>query len=152
MLFRSLDRKLRVVNENAASEAEWMEWAIKAFQATYGYEFQGDNLLIARVNFLMTFEEYIESRWKRKPTSKEYEKIANIIAWNIWQMDGLTGTIPYCKAAEETLQMTMFDLLGEGLDSSEEEETQPLCRIYDWKGKNASVEFVSLSRDRKSVV
>lgn len=143
-----LDRKLRVVNENAASEAEWMEWAIKAFQATYGYEFQGDNLLIARVNFLMTFEEYIESRWKRKPTSKEYEKIANIIAWNIWQMDGLTGTIPYCKAAEETLQMTMFDLLGEGLDSSEEEETQPLCRIYDWKGKNASVEFVSLKEKR----
>ena len=52
-----LDRKLRVVGENTQTEAEWLEWAARAFWATYGYEFQGDNVLIARVNLLMTFEE-----------------------------------------------------------------------------------------------
>ena len=35
----------------------------------------GDNVLIARVNLLMTFEEYLQERWKRKPTRAEYEKI-----------------------------------------------------------------------------
>lgn len=104
-----LDRKLRVVNENAAEESEWLTWATRAFQAVYGYEFQGDSLLIARVNLLITFEEYLWNRWRRKPTAKEYQTIANIISWNIWQMDGLTGAIPYCKAQEEYRQMSLFD-------------------------------------------
>lgn len=45
-----LDRKLRVVNENAVTEADWMKWCLRAFQSVYGYEYQGDSLLIARVN------------------------------------------------------------------------------------------------------
>lgn len=144
-----LDRKLRAVNENATTEAEWIEWAIRAFQATYGYEFQGDNVLIARVNLLMTFEEYLYDRWKRKPTEKEYQTITNIICWNIWQMDGLTGTIPYCKAEEDEPQMT-FVLPGEepAADSAVE-NTQPKCRIFDWRREN-SIEFKILTEgDRK---
>lgn len=43
-----LDRKLRVVSENAATYEKWLKWAYRALQATYGYEFQGDNLIIAR--------------------------------------------------------------------------------------------------------
>ena len=97
-----LDRKLRVVNENATDEAEWLKWVIRAYQSTYGYEFQGDNLLIARVNLLMTFEEYLQTRWNRTPTVREYHTITNIIAWNLWQMDGLSGTLPYCKAQKES--------------------------------------------------
>ena len=63
-----LNRKLRAVNENTQAEEDWLKWAFRAFHATYGYEFQGDNLLIARVNLLMTFEEYLWERWRRKPT------------------------------------------------------------------------------------
>ena len=62
-----LDRKLRVVSENAADLAEWKTWALRAVQATYGYELQGDNLLIARVNVLCSVEEHMMHRWKRKP-------------------------------------------------------------------------------------
>ena len=69
-----LDRKLRAVNENTRTEEEWLKWAFRAFGATYGYEFQGDNLLISRVNLLMTFEEYLWERWRRKPTRREHEK------------------------------------------------------------------------------
>ena len=39
-----LDRKLRVVNENTETEEDWKNWALRAFQSVYGYEFQGDNL------------------------------------------------------------------------------------------------------------
>ncbi len=130
-----LDRKLRVVSENAADEDEWMIWAIRAFQATYGYEFQGDNLLIARVNLLMTFEDYLMARWKRRPTGKEYQVIANIIAWNLWQMDGLTGAIPYDKAQKKYREMSLF-VPSESEDECEGDR-QPPCRIYDWRGKRS---------------
>lgn len=131
-----LDRKLRVVNENAAEESEWLTWATRAFQAVYGYEFQGDSLLIARVNLLITFEEYLWNRWRRKPTAKEYQTIANIISWNIWQMDGLTGAIPYCKAQEEYRQMSLFDWF-ESEDYQEAAAQQVPCRIFDWRGKRS---------------
>ena len=136
-----LDRKLRVVGENTQTEADWLEWAFRAFWATYGYEFQGDNVLIARVNLLMTFEEYLQDRWKRKPTKAEYEKIANIIVWNIWQMDGLTGTIPYGTPEEAFQQIDWFGLLDIG--SNEERNKQPPCQIRNWTG-GGSVEFLSL--------
>ena len=137
-----LDRKLRVVNENAATEDEWLKWTLRAFQSTYGYEFQGDNVLISRVNLLTTFEEYLTARWKRKPTKKEYAEITNIIAWNLWQMDGLTSALPYCKAEDEYRQMSIFDWLGmnENVDAA---NTQPRCRIMNWLG-GRSVEFINL--------
>ena len=136
-----LDRKLRVVGENTQTEAEWLEWAARAFWATYGYEFQGDNVLIARVNLLMTFEEYLQERWKRKPTRAEYEKIANIITWNIWQMDGLTGTVPYGTPEEQFQQMDLFGMLEESGD--EDKKKQPHCLVHNWTG-GGSVEFLSL--------
>lgn len=130
-----LDRKLRAVNENAADEAAWRKWALRAFQSTYGYEFQGDNVLIARVNLLMTFEEYLYARWKRKPTAEEYRTIANVIAWNIWQMDGLTGAVPYCR--DDAWRETNLFEPDEPEPLLEETPLQPRCRIYDWRRQNS---------------
>ena len=140
-----LDRKLRIVNENTETEESWLKWTERAFQATYGYEFQGDNLLIARVNLFMTFEEYMQERWQRKPTIQEYKKIAKVIVWNIWQMDGLTGTIPYSTIEEKYHQMNLMEVLGLEAEHKEENK-QPPCRIFDWRGKGCSIEFLSLQR------
>lgn len=41
-----LDRKLRIVGENVSSEKEWIKWSLRAFQSVYGFEYQGDNLLL----------------------------------------------------------------------------------------------------------
>ena len=138
-----LDRKLRVVNENAADEQEWLKWAIRALQATYGYEFQGDSLLIARLNMLMTFEEYLYIKWRRKPTEEEYQKVANIAAWNIWQMDGLTGRIPFCNAQQKFMEANLFDF-EETQGDLQVQNVQPPCRIYDWR-RGSSVEFLQLN-------
>lgn len=142
-----LDRKLRVVTENALSESEWLKWAYRALEATYGYEFQGDNVLIARVNLLMTFEEHLRARWNRKPTASEYSQAANIIAWNVWQMDGLAGTIPYCKA-EESKQLSMFEWLELEERIREAADTQPHCQIYNWRAREP-LEYLSLQQGRK---
>lgn len=141
-----LDRKLRVVTENALSESEWLKWAYRAMEATYGYEFQGDNVLIARVNLLMTFEEHLRSRWDRKPMASEYFQAANIIAWNIWQMDGLAGTIPYCKA-EESKQLSMFEWLDLEERIREAADAQPHCQIYNWRAREP-LEYLSLQQGR----
>lgn len=144
-----LDRKLRVVNENAYDEAEWLKWAIRAFQSTYGYEFQGDNVLIARVNLLMTFEEYLYARWKRKPSVVEYREIVKIIAWNIWQMDGLSGTIPYCKAEEVFHQINIFEWI-ESEKYQKKVNQQPHCRIYDWR-RGSSLEYTNVNKGGRNM-
>ena len=141
-----LDRKLRVVTENAEGESEWLKWAYRALEATYGYEFQGDNLLIARANVLMTFAEHLQARFERKPTERELSHAANIIVWNVWQMDGLSGTIPYCKA-EEGVQISLFELLDPEENARAAAETQPHCMIYNWRSKQP-VEYLSLKKGR----
>lgn len=141
-----LDRKLRVVTENAEGESEWLKWAYRALESTYGYEFQGDNLLIARVNVLMTFAEHLQAHFERKPTEQELSHAANIIVWNVWQMDGLSGTIPYCKA-EEGVQISLFELLDPKENARAAAETQPHCMIYNWRSKQPE-EYLSLKKGR----
>lgn len=135
-----LDRKLRVVNENTWTKDEWIKWATRAIESTYGFEYQGDNLLIARVNILMTFVEYFEDRWKEEVDKKTLRHLANIISWNIWQMDGLTDMVPFGAAKEDIRQMNFFDLLSGGLEEEDGEETT-YCRIKDWRG-NKSYLFI----------
>ena len=139
-----LDRKLRIVGENTEDINSWLEWTVKAYQATYGYEYQGDNLLIARINLLMTFVEYMRDRWDEDPTDEELKKIANIISWNIWQMDGLTGTVPLGSPIAQ-FELQTLDFFGED-EKVEEEKSEP-CKIFDWKA-NKSVTYNSIKGER----
>lgn len=133
-----LDRKLRIVNENATDEDEWFKWAFRAFQSVYGYEYQGDNLLIARMNLLYTLADYIEAKWHRQATQKELEKFLNVICWNFWQMDGLKDTVPLVSPSEVYHQMSLFG------EEEPEELHKDDCKIYDWRGQKSL-----LFRDRK---
>lgn len=139
-----LDRKLRVVNENTDTYGEWLKLAIRAFEATYGYEYQGDNLLIARINLLLTFIDYYKDRWEKKPDEKLLRHITNKIVWNIWQMDGLKDVVPLGKPYEEYKQLSLFDTDDIAGKRSEWEENKSVpCRIYDWR-KGRSIIFMKL--------
>lgn len=89
-----LDRKLRVISENVDDEQEWIEWVFKAYQNIYGYEYQGDNLFLARKNLLLSFVDYTKDKFGHEPSKDDLETIAEIISWNIWQMDGLKYCVP----------------------------------------------------------
>ena len=128
-----LDRKLRVVNENTDNESDWFKWVLRAYQSVYGYEFQGDNLLIARINLLVTFVDYMQDRWGRVPTDTELRKIANVIVWNLWQMDGMTGTVPFGKPKEQYHQYSLFDFVVADKANDVERQPDKECRIYDWR-------------------
>jgi len=89
-----LDMKLRVVSKYAKDEEEWLYWAEQAFKASYGYEWQGDNVLLARENLLYTLIDYYQDKFKTTPSIEVQEEFAIIISWNIFQMDGLRYVIP----------------------------------------------------------
>lgn len=144
-----LDRKLRVVSENTQTEDEWLKWAVKSVQNTYGYDWQGDNVLLARENLLFTFIDYYKAKFGKEPTIDILKKIADILSWNIWQMDGLKFVIPEsCKEVEER-QLTLFDTVTEKLacpgcaKNDPYAHTGTYCIIKDWKA-NQKVTFVSL--------
>lgn len=124
-----LDRKLRVVSETVKEEKEWLYWAKRAVQATYGYEYQGDNLLLARTNLLLTFAEHLQARWQRSSTTQELKATANIIAWNLWQMDGLKRSIPGGKLHPDTEQLNLFSMFGD----AEESVPSVSCKVKNWR-------------------
>ena len=133
-----LDRKLRVVKENVHTPEEWYTWARHAVESVYGYEFQGDNLLIARVNVLMTWAEHSRLFLGAEPRADELRRVANVISWNFWQMDGLTGTVPFSwieAGVKETEQLSMFSLLPDLAPAPQKQMVPMPCRIYDWRRK-----------------
>lgn len=105
-----LDRKLKRVNEEASDE-EWTRWALLALAHVYGYEWQGDNLLLAREALLATFVDYHEQRFSCRPAKDIIRKAAEIIAWNVWQMDGLKAVVPASCHDEKTVEAGLFETI-----------------------------------------
>ncbi|QWT18136.1 Eco57I restriction-modification methylase domain-containing protein [Collinsella sp. zg1085] len=161
-----LDRKLRVVSEKTKTRKEWIRWAFAALKATYGYEYQGDNLLIARINVFETFCEHVRARWGAGLGDEEIDMAAWIVSWNFFQMNGLTCAVPsnkldavvhsslseYEEPYLEPIQLSLFDDVeaeqlfdGASIDTPAPEPTGavPLCVIYDWKN-NEPFEFMSM--------
>ena len=103
-----LDRKLRVVSENVDSESDWVFWARWAVQSTYGYDWQGDNVLLARENLMCTFADHYYEKFGTPVTRDHLIKIAKVLAWNIWQMDGIKFVIPNSCYPEEDEQLDLF--------------------------------------------
>lgn len=144
-----LDRKLRIVSENVDIESEWIEWAKKAFKSVYGFDWQGDNVLLARENLLRTFIDYYAQKFDNFPIVEYLLGIAEIISWNIWQMDGLKYVIPNsCQFVDETI----YTLFGEehrkveceGCKTNNPNKHNGIyCYIMDWS-TNKRKKFVSL--------
>ena len=111
-----LDRKLRVVSENTETTGEFLDWCQEAYKNTYGYEWQGDNLLLAREALLFTFLDYYRAKFGEEPLLKSIQYIAYIISWNVWQMDGLK----FCPPGEEPCEDDIFN-------------PSNLCLIRDWR-------------------
>ncbi len=127
-----LDRKLRVTAENADYD-EYRKWSLRALQSSYGYEYQGDNLLIARINVFMTWYEHYLNKLAIEPSIKEAKEAAKIVSWNFWQMDGLTGAVP-TKPLYESDQISIFELMGD-MPIITKEET--FSKIYDWRANQS---------------
>lgn len=100
-----LDRKLNAITEEHFKNPKiwdyslWLNYAINAYMSTYGYEWQGDNLLLARCNLFLTLMENFRSLFGNEIENHRMspvliDAIADVISWNVWQMDGLKKTVP----------------------------------------------------------
>ena len=149
-----LDRKLRVISENVNSEEEWLDWAEIAVKNIYGFDWQGDNVFLARENILIAIAEYYEFIFNKILNTEYLMKFAYIISWNIWQMDGLKGVIPNsCNFKTTNAQLSLFG------NKYSEFEACPgckknnmfihngiYCNIMDWETEKA-IKFVSLIKE-----
>lgn len=106
-----VDRKLRRINAEIDDKAEWQLMVEAAYKASYGFEWNGDSLLLARENLLYTYRDYYVAKWHEEPRLSLFEQIATIISYNVFQMDGLTYTIPLSQRRErvEQVQLSLFD-------------------------------------------
>lgn len=104
-----LDRKIRVINENS-NDLEWYDNVLTAYKSVYGFEWQGDSLLIARENLLYTFIDYYLNRFNSLPDILKLREVATVISWNFFQMDGLKGVVPESCNNKKVVQ---YDLFGE---------------------------------------
>lgn len=151
-----LDRKLRVVSRHCKTQKEWKHWALEAFKASYGYEWQGDNVLIARENLLYTMIDYFKAKFNKNPSLKVQQEFAEVISWNIFQMDGLKYVIPMsCKHVNRVIpgELTLF---GETPDTVEKDECEgckfnrptkhngKYAKIMDWE-KGKPLKFVDMT-------
>ena len=95
-----LDNKLKRINKECDIEENWKELVKEAYKASYGFEWNGDTLLLARKNLLFTYFDYYYDKWNKEPPLEEIEEITLIISYNIFQMDGLKQIIPLSKKNE----------------------------------------------------
>lgn len=133
-----LDRKLRVVGENTETSRDWLTWGKEALKATYGFEWQGDNLLLAREAVFYTFCDFYEAKFGKTVPEISLEGMAYIISWNLWQMDGLRFVVP--RSCDKVFEQDMFEgqkkLDCPACRSGERTGHIGIkCRVKDWKYK-----------------
>jgi hypothetical protein len=150
-----LDYKMHIVSKYCETNEEWKKWAKIAFQSSYGFEWQGDSLLIARENLLYSFIDYYQAKFNETPSIELQKEIAEIIVWNIFQMDGLKYVIPMSCKTEIVTVKGKEDLFGKEEDRIEEkfcqgcekkiatEHNGDYVKIMDWN-KGEIIYFVEM--------
>jgi hypothetical protein len=144
-----LDRKFRILNENIDDYDEWIKWSKIAVQSLYGYDWQGDNVLLARENILYTYSDNYKYKFNKKPSTELIKEIANIISWNIWQMDGINFIIPYSCKNDTLIEYTIFgeeEHINECIGCRKNnihKHNGIYCKIMNWK-TNRTNKFINL--------
>lgn len=106
-----VDRKLKRINKVVEDKAEWQRLVEEAYKSSYGFEWSGDSLLLARENLLYTYRDYYFSKWLEELLYGLFKNIAEIISYNVFQMDALKYIIPLSERRDkiESYQMSLFD-------------------------------------------
>ena len=125
-----LDRKLQRIAEQTNTEKEFIKWSKMAYESSYGYELQGDSLLLARENLLLSFCEHYDYKFGKLPTMKVVKQIATIISYNIFQMNGLTKQTPYSDDSKGNIQLNLFDDVN-----NQEKQGDMFTVVKDWENK-----------------
>ncbi|WP_259136693.1 Eco57I restriction-modification methylase domain-containing protein [Streptococcus sciuri] len=141
-----VDRKLQRISQEVSDESEFFNLAVRAYKASYGYEYQGDSLLLARENLLASFEDYYRAAFDKNPSLEQKMEIATIISYNVMQMDGIAKTTPYSMTVPKAVQLDLFGEVEEEIPVMEPKKT----KLKDWK-KNKMIGFERLSSEESDM-
>ncbi len=134
-----VDRKLKRINVEINDKAEWQRLVEEAYKASYGFEWNGDSLLLARENLLYTYQDYYSAKWQELPTYGLLKEIAEIISYNIFQMDGLKYIIPLTEKRSKVIDPQMSFFMDE--ESQEKWLIQPGKRVKVMNWDTRKMEF-----------
>ena len=145
-----LDRKLRVISENAENKDDFIKYSYLAYKRIYGFDFQGDNVLLARKNLFFDFIEFYLNKYSEEPSIDVLTEIAKIISYNIFQMDGIKFVIPFSCHKEESRQLSLFDDIEPKMEEcigcksgNHYKHNGIYATIKDWRS-NRIVRFIDL--------
>ncbi|STZ01544.1 Uncharacterised protein [Moraxella lacunata] len=138
-----VDKKLKRINQEIHHKKKWQEFTKKAYQTSFGFEWNGDSLLLARENLLFTYRDYYFEKWKSEPEYDDLKQIAQIISYNIFQMDGLTQCIPLTQKREVVVNY-QGDLFVDIKPQTIITHQGWRVKIKDWKTKKM-VDFMEYS-------
>ncbi|MDR2661187.1 MAG: restriction endonuclease [Lactobacillaceae bacterium] len=130
-----VDRKLKRINNEINDKSKWQEMVEMAYKTSFGFEWNGDSLLLARENLLYTYRDYYLAKWQENPPREFLKNIAIIISYNLFQMDGLKYIIPLSEKREKITNIQL-DLFGE--DEIEEQwiiKPGKRVQIMNWETK-----------------
>lgn len=127
-----VDRKLACINNEMCDQIQWHQLVEKAYKASYGFEWNGDSLLLARENLLYTYYDYYFAKWNQQPTDEQFRAIATIISYNIFQMDGLEYIIPLSNLQKKVVkkQLSLFDITDHSKNI--QKKVGKRVRIMNW--------------------
>lgn len=132
-----LDRKLQVITQEIKEPGKWLDYAREAVKSIYGFEWQGDSLLLAREAILLSVIEYFIDAFPNEPgdvitrTSfkQRVNNLAHFISCNIWQMDGLNYVLP--GTSDKPFCQQMIDLFVMSIDEEIEESRKEAKNILN---------------------
>lgn len=107
-----LDRKMRRINELSVTrdKTTWNTCLVYALQSTYGYEWQGDSLLLARENILYDVMDWYEDKFQEDMSLDTMKMVAFIVTYNVVQMDGITMCIPYSETPVKIMNWELEEM------------------------------------------
>lgn len=132
-----IDVKFKKLNEAIESEEEWLKLAVEIYKASYGYEYQGDSLLLARENLILTFIDNYFYMFGAFPKDKLLKLITKVISFNVIQMEGLTYEVPYSDGGtgDNGTQLNLFEEI-----EVEKNKKPELAKLKQWN-ENKIIEF-----------
>ena len=146
------DRKLRAISENTEDQKDYLSHAFTALKRVYGFDFQGDNVFLARRNLFLDFIEFYQDKFGEEPSLDSLKEAAKIISYNIFQMDGMKFVIPFSCHKEEPRQLSLFEDMMPEPEICYGCKTGDITRhngiyatIRDWRN-NKTIKFIDVMK------
>lgn len=108
-----LDRKMALINSLPLThdETNWKVCTSNALMSSYGYEYRGDHLYMARRNILCDVIDWYEDKFGKDIGVDMMKEFADIISRNFVQMNESRGCIPFTDIKTRIMKWSTGEMI-----------------------------------------